>query len=137
MVFFILGTSVVLVSAMCSFSLDLVQMSTESCLYSSKGLQEVIRDMAADVRLATTRSWVKLEEGVFQMLVNLHDGSLITTSIAVVWRTENCHHISVLTPVIALWIKPCKRKADNCQRPTAIDNIVGYLTAIQPTSMTS
>lgn len=65
--------------------------------------------MAADVGLATTGSWVKLEEGVFQMLIDLHDGGLVTTSIAVVWRTEDCHHIPVLTPVIALWMEPRKR----------------------------
>jgi len=36
------------------------------------------------------------------MIVELHDGGLITTSVAVIWRTEYCHYITVMTPVVAL-----------------------------------
>lgn len=35
------------------------------------------------------------------MLVNLHDRSLVTATIAVVRSTENGDHISILTPVVA------------------------------------
>lgn len=52
--------------------------------------------------LATTGRRVELEERVFQVLVNLHDGSLITAAVAVIWSTEDCHHIAVLAPVITL-----------------------------------
>lgn len=52
--------------------------------------------------LATTGRRVELEERVFQVLVNLHDGSLVTATVAVIWSTEDCHHIAVLAPVITL-----------------------------------
>ena len=52
--------------------------------------------------LATARGRVKLQEGVLQMLVNLHDSSLVTTAVAVIWRTENRNDIAILAPVIAL-----------------------------------
>jgi len=35
------------------------------------------------------------------MLINLHDGSLITTSIAIVGGREYRHHIPILAPVVA------------------------------------
>lgn len=41
-------------------------------------------------------------QSVLQVLVNLHDSSLITTAVAVIWCTENCHHISVLAPIVTL-----------------------------------
>lgn len=36
------------------------------------------------------------------MLVNFHDRSLITTSVAVIGRTEDGDHIPILTPIVAL-----------------------------------
>lgn len=41
-------------------------------------------------------------QGVFQMLINLHDRSLVTTSVAVIWSAEDGHHISVLAPIVSL-----------------------------------
>jgi len=35
------------------------------------------------------------------MLINLHNRCLITAAIAVVWRTEDCNHISILAPIIS------------------------------------
>lgn len=58
--------------------------------------------MAANVGFTTARSRVKLQEGVLQVLVNLHDGSLVATAVAVIWRTENRHDIAILAPVVAL-----------------------------------
>jgi len=34
-------------------------------------------------------------------LIDFHDGSFITASVAVVWRTENCNHILVVGVVVA------------------------------------
>jgi len=61
--------------------------------------------MATDVGFATARGRVKLEERVLQVLVNLHNRGLITASVAVIGRTENRHHIPVLTPVVTLDIQ--------------------------------
>lgn len=36
------------------------------------------------------------------MLVNLHDRSLVATSVAVVRRTENGHYVAILTPIVSL-----------------------------------
>lgn len=65
-------------------------------------LQEVVGDVAANVGLATARSRVKLQEGVLQVLVYLHDGSLVATAVAVIWGTENRDDIAILAPVVAL-----------------------------------
>ena len=65
-------------------------------------LQEVIRDMATDVWFATTGCRVELEECVLQVLINLHDRSLVSTTVAVVGCTEDGHHIPVLAPIVAL-----------------------------------
>lgn len=58
--------------------------------------------MTTDMGFAATRSRIKLEERVLQVLVNLHDRSLVAASVTVVGRTEDGHHIPVLTPVVAL-----------------------------------
>lgn len=60
--------------------------------------------MATDMGFAAARSRIKLKERVLQVLVNLHDRSLVATSVAVVGSTEDCHHIPVLAPVVTLHI---------------------------------
>lgn len=49
-------------------------------------------------------------QGVFQVLINLHDGSLVTTAVAVIWRTEDGDHVSVLAPVVALDVMKNNKK---------------------------
>lgn len=60
---------------------------TSSCCTSNimRSSKEVIGGPPRDHGL--TRSWarIKLKESVFEMLVNLHDCGLITTSVTVVW----------------------------------------------------
>ena len=45
-------------------------------------LQEVVGRSSGDVRLSSSRSRIELQEGVLQVLVDLHDRSLIATAIA-------------------------------------------------------
>lgn len=41
-------------------------------------------------------------QGVFQGVVQFHDGCLVSTAVAVVWSTKDGHHILVMAPVVAL-----------------------------------
>jgi len=41
-------------------------------------------------------------QSILQMLVNLHNGCLVTTSVAIVWCTEYGYHISILAPIVSL-----------------------------------
>lgn len=59
-------------------------------------LQKIIRGSACGIRLNLTRCRVKLKEILLHMLPNLKYCSHISTSIAVIWCTEHCHHIFVL-----------------------------------------
>mmetsp|Transcript_96302 Transcript_96302/g.171084 ORF Transcript_96302/g.171084 Transcript_96302/m.171084 type:complete len:257 (+) Transcript_96302:63-833(+) len=45
---------------------------------------------------------VELQECVFEMLIDLHHGRLVPTPVAVVGRGEDCHHIPVVAPIVAL-----------------------------------
>jgi len=65
-------------------------------------LEEVVWCSSADHGLTRSRAWVELQESILQMLVNLHDGCLVTTSVAVVGGTEDGHHVPILAPVVAL-----------------------------------
>lgn len=55
---------------------------------------------------AKKKSWLPTRaaanlQGVLQMLINLHNRSLVTTSITVIGSAENRHHISILAPVVS------------------------------------
>lgn len=41
-------------------------------------------------------------QGILQMLVDLHDGSLIAASVAVIGGAENRYHVPVLAPIVSL-----------------------------------
>lgn len=41
-------------------------------------------------------------QGILQILINLHNRSLITTPVAVIRRTEDGNHIPILTPIVPL-----------------------------------
>ncbi len=65
-------------------------------------LQEIIRRSPGDVRFAATRGWIELQECVFEVLVDLHDGCLVAAAVAVVGGAENSHDVLVVRPVVAL-----------------------------------
>jgi len=65
-------------------------------------LQEVVGSFAGDMGLAASRSGVKLEEGVFEVLVNLHNGGLVAAPVAVVGGTEDRDHVPLVAPVVTL-----------------------------------
>ena len=54
-------------------------------------LEEVVRCSACDVRLSSPRCGVELEEGVLEVLIDLHDRSLVTAAIAIVRYTHTPH----------------------------------------------
>lgn len=64
-------------------------------------LEEIIRGSPGDVRLAATRGWVELKEGVFQRVVQFHDGRLVAAAITIVGGRENRDHVPVVAPVIS------------------------------------
>ncbi len=63
-------------------------------------LQEVVRGAARDMRLAPSRCRVELEERVLQVLVDLHDGRLVATAVAVVGSAEDGDYVLVVAPVV-------------------------------------
>ena len=40
--------------------------------------------------------------GVLELVVEFHQCCLVATSVAVVWRAENRHHVLVVAPVVTL-----------------------------------
>lgn len=44
--------------------------------------------------------WGNLQ-GVLQVLVNLHNRSLVATSVTVIWSAEDGHDVSILTPIVS------------------------------------
>mmetsp|Transcript_16873 Transcript_16873/g.29039 ORF Transcript_16873/g.29039 Transcript_16873/m.29039 type:complete len:111 (+) Transcript_16873:493-825(+) len=75
-------------------------------------LKEVVRGSWALVPTLIPWRWVKLREfdvvmncfliNMFNIIVHLHYRGLITTSVAIVRSRENCHHSSVVLPLITL-----------------------------------
>ena len=61
---------------------------------NSSSSQEIVgrsaRDLAAD-SCACSRSWVELQDVVVHIVADLHDGSLVAASIAVIRCAENGH----------------------------------------------
>jgi len=65
--------------------------------------EEVIGRAKADVwELSLAGSRVELEEIIFHELVDLHDGGLVTATVAVVGRRENCDNITLVRPVVSV-----------------------------------
>lgn len=48
-------------------------------------LEEIVRRTATNHRLACSRTGIKLKEGILEMLINLHNCGLVSTSITIVW----------------------------------------------------
>lgn len=54
------------------------------------------------MRLATTRRRVELQESILEVFVDLHNGRLIRTSVAIVGSTEDRDDILLMTPIVSL-----------------------------------
>ena len=68
-------------------------------------LQEVVRLLSDGSRLATPGGRFELEKCEFHVLIQLHDGGVVATSIAIVWCREDRHDILIVTPVVPLHYK--------------------------------
>jgi hypothetical protein len=68
---------------------------------------------------------------ILQMLVNLHNRSLVTTSVAVVGCTEYRDHIPVLTPIVSLHDE-LMRSCDQGQPVVVIECFADVLTKSVP-----
>ncbi len=64
--------------------------------------KEVVWASPADVVFSSAWRRIKLQKSVVLVLIKFHDGSLISTTIAVVRRRKYCNDISVMTPIVAL-----------------------------------
>ena len=64
-------------------------------------LEEVVGCLSGDVWFSATRGRIKLEEGVLQGIIQLHDGSLVAAAVAVVGGGEDGHNVPVVGPVVA------------------------------------
>lgn len=65
--------------------------------------QEVVWRAQADVRdLGLARSRVELEEIILDELVDLHYGSLVSASVAVVGSREDCDDVALVSPVVSV-----------------------------------
>jgi len=65
--------------------------------------EEVVRRAQAYVRdFGLAGSWVKLEEIILHEFVDLHDGSLVAASVAVVGCREDCDDVAFVRPVVAI-----------------------------------
>ena len=74
----------------------------QSICKEKKNLQEVVRSAARDVGFASAGSRIKLEEGIFEMLIDFHDSCLVTASVAVVRSREDGNDILLMDPTITL-----------------------------------
>lgn len=68
------------------------------------GLKEIIGLWLATLRcsVARARSRVELQKVVVEIVVQLHDGSLVPTSVAVIRNAEHGNHIAIVRPVVSV-----------------------------------
>ena len=64
--------------------------------------QKVVGGPPGHVGLAAAWCRVKLQERVVERVVELHDSGLVATAVAVIGRTEDGHHVTVVRPVVSL-----------------------------------
>lgn len=57
---------------------------------------------------------------IFQSVVQFHDGRLVSTAVAVVWSTEDGHHVLVMAPVVALQEQTCQLDWDTSDQQGAL-----------------
>lgn len=65
-------------------------------------LEEIIGRSSCHMWLSPAGSWVKLQEGVLQIIVQFDHGGLVSTAIAVIWSRKYGYDVSIMTPVITL-----------------------------------
>jgi len=65
-------------------------------------LEEVVWGSARDVRLSSSGSRIELQEGMFHVFVEFHDGCLVTAAVAVVGSGEDGDDALLVAPVVAL-----------------------------------
>ena len=70
----------------------------------SKLSKEVVWSAQASARydFLLAGRWIELEERVFAMVVHLHNGGFVATSVAVVGCGENGHNVTVVRPIVAI-----------------------------------
>lgn len=96
-------------------------------------LEEVVGGAARDHWFSSSWTRIKLQEGVFQMLINLHDSSLVTTSVAVVGCREDGHDISILRPIVSLH-NQLMCSGDECQAIVMVECLRDILSKRVPSS---
>jgi len=84
--------------------------------------QKVVGRSSSDMGLSSSWSRVKLDEGVAHVLVDLHDGSLVSASVAVVGSREDGHHVLLVSPVVSLHDQ-LMSSADQSQAVVAIEGL--------------
>lgn len=65
-------------------------------------LEEIIWGTSGDVGFRSSWCRVELQEGVFHVFVELHNGGLIAAAVAVVGRREDGNDGLLVTPIVAL-----------------------------------
>ena len=87
--------------------------------------QEVVGGSACDMWLSTAWCRVKHQEIVIHLFVDFHYSSLISTSIAVVWRWKDRHDLLLMAPIIASHDK--LMGAGHCLKPILLYELVWYV----------
>jgi len=121
--------------------------------FKPKQLEEVVRQIAARLRgwlrlFLRPRSWVKLQEGVLEVLIDFHNRRLVPTAVTVVGGTENRYHVLLVCPIVAFHdqlVSPGNESesvvmvellrnilAEGVARPTGIDTPPAPLIRIRP-----
>jgi hypothetical protein len=65
-------------------------------------LEEVVGSSSSDMWLTASWSFVELEELVVHLLIELHDSSLVSATVAVVGSTVDGNDILIVAPVVSL-----------------------------------
>ena len=81
---------------------------TTSLYVSSSNLKEVVRTgshVIALTLLALVRGCIELQEGVFKMVIYLHNGCFVAAAVAVVGRREYRYDVPIMTPIISVHYK--------------------------------
>lgn len=71
-------------------------------LWSVCGLQEIIRDTAGGAGFSTTCCGVKGQEGILEVLINLHNCGLVPTSVTIVGGGEDGDDILLMDPGVTI-----------------------------------
>ena len=87
--------------------------------------QEVVRCAPRHMWFTPSRSGIEDQEIVVHLLVHLHYARFVATTVAVVRRGENRHHLLLVTPVVA-----CHHElmcASHCFQPIFLNELVANI----------